>query len=94
MGNLGGAIAFVVFVVAYVAVGWLVLRAWRSGRVSTRTAALVRAGRWAAIPAFAAANGGWLFTPPAWFLIVSAFALSAFLHLRMLTWVEPRTDRP
>ena len=87
VGNPGQAIGFAVFVATYIAVGWLVVRAWRVGRISARTAALVRAGRWAAIPAFAAATGGWLFTPLAVVLIVSAFGLSAYLHLRMLSWL-------
>jgi hypothetical protein len=87
VGNAGQSIAFAVFLATYVAVGWLVRRAWRAGRIRTRTVALVRAGRWAAIPAFVAATGGWLITPLAVVLIVSAFGLSAFLHLRMLSWL-------
>jgi hypothetical protein len=95
LGNVG-LVVFVAYVVGYMLVGLAISRAWRAGRISTRTAALLRAGRWATAPLFVAATGGWLLTPLAWVLTASAFALSAALNrdIHQGALEIPVIDRP
>ena len=92
MPDIRAALVLVLYIVAYVVAGNLIVQAWRDRRISSRSAALLRAGRWASIPAAAAVWQGSLWNPVALILILAMFCFSAVLHLRMFAWAEPKRD--
>ena len=87
--QVGPVLGVIAYLAAYLAAGLSIAHAWRDQRISSRTAALLRAGRWASVPIAIGIWRGELLTPLVLILTVAMFAYSAVLNLFIFGRMKP-----
>jgi hypothetical protein len=85
-------VAIVAYVVAYLAAGPALARAWRARRITRGQFGLLRATRWASIPLVYFVLNGSLLTPLALTIVIGAFLYSVALYRYLLPRLIP--DQP
>jgi hypothetical protein len=92
--DAGQVVAIAVYVVAYLAAGPALARAWRANRITRGQFALLRAMRWASIPLYFFALDGSLLTPVALTIVIGAFLWSLALYRYFLPRLIPEQPEP
>ena len=87
-------VAIGVYVVAYLAAGPALVRAWRAHRITRGQFGVLRAVRWASIPLFFFALDGSLLTPLALSIVIGAFLWSVAVYRYFLPRPIPEQPEP